>query len=131
MSDKSYPSFDPLSGRYLSSDESATRPLHPPPGPSSFADAPTVVPAGTDRAGARWQPPSSQGIGATAGASGTTASKRGISRRKLLVGAGAGVVGASAIAAGLGFYLTHRDENAGAPNIFASDAGQIMHLLRR
>lgn len=56
--------------------------------------------------------------------------RRGISRRNLLIGAGAGAVGAGAAAAGLTFFLSTRGL-AGIPNVFASDAGQISHLLRR
>ena len=131
MSGKNHPSYDPQSGRYLAPDESATRPLHQPASAGSFADAPTVVPASGGRPASYWQPPSSPpGMPPAPAVSGATPHRRGISRRKLLVGAGAGVLGAGAVATGLGFYLTHRGDN-GIANIFASDASQIMHLLRR
>jgi uncharacterized protein (DUF1800 family) len=58
----------------------------------------------------------------------TARPRRGISRRAVLIGAGAGAVGLGAIGGGLGFFLSRQH---GVPNVFASDAGQIAHLLRR
>ncbi|MGZ3639046.1 MAG: DUF1800 domain-containing protein [Ktedonobacterales bacterium] len=55
--------------------------------------------------------------------------ERGLSRRVLLIGAGA--VGVGAIGAGAGFFLTRGNQRAGIPNVFAQDAGKIGHLLRR
>ncbi len=55
--------------------------------------------------------------------------RRGLSRRTLLIGAGA--VGVGAIGAGAGFFLAQRGSSGGIPNVFAQDAGKIAHLLRR
>lgn len=57
--------------------------------------------------------------------------RRGLSRRTLLIGAGAGAVGVGAIGAGAGFFLSQLGQSAGIPNLFAQDAGKIGHLLRR
>lgn len=57
--------------------------------------------------------------------------KRGVSRRAVLIGAGAGALGLGAVGAGLGFALSHRNSAGELPNVFATDAGQINHLLRR
>ncbi|MBF6591267.1 MAG: DUF1800 domain-containing protein, partial [Ktedonobacterales bacterium] len=51
-----------------------------------------------------------------------------LSRRAVLIGAGAGALGLGAVGAGVGYMLTRR---ASVPNVFASDAEQINHLLRR
>ena len=131
MSGDNHPSYDPHTGQYLGSGDPATRPLRPPPDPSSFGDAPTIAPSAGKGAGSYWRPPAAPAAPTVPSPSGANAPRRGISRRRLLVGAGAGVLGAGAAAAGLGFYLTHRGEDASIPNVFASDAGQVMHLLRR
>lgn len=55
------------------------------------------------------------------------AGKRGVSRRAVLLGAGAGVLGLGALGAGLGYWFSHRGGTL--PNI--SDAEQTFHLLRR
>src|SRR5258706_1450004 len=52
--------------------------------------------------------------------------RRGLSRRSVLIGAGAGALGA-----GMGLLLTHSSPARSPADIFASDAGQVAHLLRR
>ncbi len=56
---------------------------------------------------------------------------KGISRRAVLIGAGAGAVGIGALGAGLGFFLSNRASSSGPANVFASDAQQVAHLIRR
>ncbi|HEU5437969.1 MAG TPA: DUF1800 domain-containing protein, partial [Ktedonobacterales bacterium] len=79
-----------------------------------------------------WQPPTIAAPAASPPHPGGTPPQpqRGVSRRNLLIGVGAGAVGVGAAAAGLTFFLSMRGA-AGIPNVFASDAGQISHLLRR
>lgn len=60
----------------------------------------------------------------------STRRKRGVSRRAILIGAGAGAVGIGAIGAGLGFALS-QNKAASHPNVFSSESQQIGHLLRR
>ena len=55
---------------------------------------------------------------------------KGVSRRAILVGAGAGAVGIGAIGGGLGYFLSNRSAS-GSTNVSASDFSQISHLLRR
>ena len=56
----------------------------------------------------------------------------GVSRRAILVGAGAGAVGIGAIGAGLGYVLSNRASSGSGPaNVFASDVSQVAHLMRR
>ena len=108
---------------------SGTRPLQSwPSGPQtafhrrlSFDDTPTLPTVGgrTATRGRR----AARGGGPPSGANGPR-----LSRRKALIAAGAGVVGLGAVGAGLGIIFSHRDS---APNVFASDAEQINHLLRR
>jgi uncharacterized protein (DUF1800 family) len=58
--------------------------------------------------------------------------KRGVSRRAILVGAGAGALGIGALGAGVGLLLSkHAAGNTGPVNLAAGDAGQVAHLLRR
>lgn len=64
-------------------------------------------------------------------APGAEQTKHGLSRRTLLIGAGAGAVGVGAIGAAAGFFLTKDNQQTGIPNVFAQDAGKIGHLLRR
>ena len=54
--------------------------------------------------------------------------KRQISRRAVLIGAGAGALGLGAIGAGVGILLSRQH---GIPDVFSAQAGQIAHLLRR
>ena len=57
--------------------------------------------------------------------------KPGLSRRTVLIGAGAGAVGLGAAGAGLGaFLLQHKDSPATA-NVLTTDTAKINHLLRR
>lgn len=53
----------------------------------------------------------------------------GVSRRGVLIGAGAGAVGLGAIGAGVGLWLSRQAGAGSIPNI--EGAGQIFHLLRR
>jgi uncharacterized protein (DUF1800 family) len=107
-----------------------THPLTPSPW-DSFSSAPSIDDTPTMPA-----PPGVHGSGGrqNAGLSPVPAppvpmgKTRGITRRKALVAAGAGVIGLGALGVGLGHVLTQRDS---IPNVFASDAGQINHLLRR
>jgi hypothetical protein len=55
--------------------------------------------------------------------------RRGLSRRTVLIGAGAGALGLGAAGAGVGAALIHHLTSP--PNIFSADAGRIAHLLRR
>jgi Protein of unknown function (DUF1800) len=57
--------------------------------------------------------------------------RRGLSRRSLLVGAGAGAVGIGALGAGVGVFLSNRAQGTAAGDVFSEQAGQIAHLLRR
>lgn len=57
-------------------------------------------------------------------------SRRGVSRRAILVGAGAGAIGIGAVGAGLGFALS-QNKSASHANVFSSRSQQIGHLLRR
>jgi len=54
--------------------------------------------------------------------------KRGVSRRAVLIGAGAGALGLGALGAGAGFLLSRQHASV---DLFSSQAGQIAHLLRR
>src|SRR5690348_14927832 len=60
-------------------------------------------------------------------------SVRGVSRRKLLIGAGAGAVGIGALGAGVGLLLSdHATQHPTAPaNLTTDEAGKVLHLLRR
>ncbi len=110
-------------------DDARTRPLpaDPPPVPLvpvPFVDDTPTLPSRVRRQGAR-----ATSTATAAGRPPTRGARtRGVSRRALLA-AGAGVVGLGAVGAGLGYYFTHRQQSA--PDVFASDAGQIDHLLRR
>lgn len=57
----------------------------------------------------------------------------GVSRRKLLIGAGAGAVGVGALGAGVGLLLSnHASQHPTAPaNLTTNEAGKVLHLLRR
>ncbi|MGO8947565.1 MAG: DUF1800 family protein, partial [Ktedonobacterales bacterium] len=55
---------------------------------------------------------------------------KGVSRRAILIGAGAGALGVGAIAGGLGYVLSNRTASA-TTNSFTSEYSQIAHLLRR
>src|SRR5258708_1692251 len=58
--------------------------------------------------------------------------KRGLSRRAILISAGAGAVGIGTLGAGVGLLLSkHAAGNTGPVNLAAGDAGQVAHLLRR
>ena len=59
--------------------------------------------------------------------------QRGVSRRKLLIGAGAGAVGVGALGAGVGLLLSnHASQHPTAPaNLTTDEAGKVLHLLRR
>ena len=56
--------------------------------------------------------------------------KRGVSRRAILIGAGAGAVGIGALGAGLGFAIS-QGKSASHASLFSSESQQIGHLLRR
>jgi uncharacterized protein (DUF1800 family) len=55
--------------------------------------------------------------------------RRGLSRRKVLIGAGA--LGLSAAGAGAALYLHQRDQSAAAGNVSASTRAGVQHVLRR
>src|SRR5260370_32184840 len=57
--------------------------------------------------------------------------RRGLSRRSVLIGAGAAALGAGALGARVGLLLPHSSPARSPADIFASDAGQVAHLLRR
>ncbi len=57
-------------------------------------------------------------------------SRRGVSRRTVLIGAGAGAVGLGLLGTGAAAFLT-RQQTPGPASLYASDAAQIGHLLRR
>jgi uncharacterized protein (DUF1800 family) len=134
MESEQNPTIHPQRGDDLVPDDLATQPPPPATDTAAFADAPTLAATGGGYAASRWQPPESlPPLPPTPSPSGMGAAppRRGISRRALLAGAGASMLGAGALAAGLGFYLTHHGAQTGITSIFASDAGQILHLLRR
>jgi hypothetical protein len=60
---------------------------------------------------------------------GAVGGRQGLSRRAVLIGAGAGAVGLGAVGAGVGFWLSRRGGAGAIPDI--TGAGQIFHLLRR
>ena len=106
-------------------DGSDTRPMHPSPAgdwpPLPLVDDTPTRPAsqgakGSNRFRGRGEAPLRGGQGPR------------LTRRTALVAAGAGVVGLGALGTGLGYLFTHRET---VPNVFASDAEQINHLLRR
>jgi uncharacterized protein (DUF1800 family) len=57
----------------------------------------------------------------------------GVSRRKLLIGAGAGAAGIGVLGAGVGLLLSdHAGQHPTAPaNLTTDEAGKVLHLLRR
>src|SRR5258707_4469218 len=57
--------------------------------------------------------------------------RRGLSRRSVLIGAGAGALGVGALGAGAGLLLTRSSPASSPGDIYASGAGQVAHLLRR
>src|SRR5260221_2196374 len=57
--------------------------------------------------------------------------RRGLSRRSVLIGAGAGALGVGALGAGAGMLLTRSSPASSPADIYASGAGQVAHLLRR
>lgn len=57
--------------------------------------------------------------------------RRGVSRRAVLVGAGAGALGLGALGAGAGVLLSRENASSAIPNVFDAQAGQVAHLLRR
>src|SRR5262245_7181502 len=58
--------------------------------------------------------------------------KRGVSRRALLVGAGAGAAGVGALGAGIGLLLSeHGNAPSGSVSLASDEAGKVLHLLRR
>ncbi|HKW23432.1 MAG TPA: DUF1800 domain-containing protein, partial [Ktedonobacterales bacterium] len=58
------------------------------------------------------------------------ASLRGVSRRKALIGAGAGAVGLGLLGTGAAAFLS-RQQSSGSATLYGNDAAQIGHLLRR
>ncbi len=60
-----------------------------------------------------------------------TARRRGFSRRAVVIGAAGAAVGIGAIGAGAGYALTHLPGLLGNDTVFSSDAGKVIHLLRR
>ena len=58
------------------------------------------------------------------------ASLRGVSRRKALIGAGAGAVGLGLLGTGAAAFLS-RQQSASPATLYGNDAAQIGHLLRR
>src|SRR5260221_8253613 len=57
--------------------------------------------------------------------------RRGLSRRSVLIGAGAGALGVGALGAGAGMLLTRSSPASSPADIYASGAGQVAPLLRR
>ena len=59
--------------------------------------------------------------------------RRNVSRRKLLVGAGAGAVGLGLLGTGAAAFLAHQqtENGANAVSLYSQDAAKIGHLLRR
>src|SRR5689334_24842508 len=59
--------------------------------------------------------------------------RRTVSRRKLLVGAGAGAVGLGLLGTGAAAFLAHQqtENGANAVSLYSQDAAKIGHLLRR
>ena len=57
--------------------------------------------------------------------------KRGISRRTVLIGAGAGAVGLGAAGAGLGAFLLQHKGAPATANVLTIDTAKMNHLLRR
>ena len=57
--------------------------------------------------------------------------RRSVSRRSVLIGAGAGALGLGALGVGAGALLSRINTSSGIPDIFAAQAGQVAHLLRR
>src|SRR6185312_9489014 len=91
----------------------------------SYDDAPTI---------ADGSPPPAATLAAQAapGAEPTAASqRRGVSRRAVVIGAAGAAVGIGAVGAGAGYALSHLPGLLNHDDIFASDAGKIIHLLRR
>lgn len=64
-------------------------------------------------------------------ATATPPQKRGMPRRSVLIGAGAGAVGIGALGAGFGLWLSRRSDAAQPPNLLTDEAGKVAHLLRR
>ena len=60
-----------------------------------------------------------------------THAKRTVSRRAVLIGAGAGTLGLGALGLGAGALLSRITSRGGMPDVFAAQAGQVGHLLRR
>ena len=56
--------------------------------------------------------------------------RRGLSRRQVLIGAGAGALGLGLLGTGAAAFLTHQQADTPA-TLFTEDAAQIGHLLRR
>src|SRR5690348_6909267 len=58
------------------------------------------------------------------------APRRGVSRRKVLIGAGAGAVGLGLLGTGAAAFLA-RQQSASPATLYADDAAKVGHLLRR
>lgn len=57
--------------------------------------------------------------------------RRGVSRRAVMIGAAGAAVGLGAIGAGAGYALSHLPGLLTHGDIFSTDAGKVIHLLRR
>ncbi|MFI5271672.1 MAG: DUF1800 family protein [Ktedonobacterales bacterium] len=136
MSNTQFPPDDPRAPGAASPDDAVTRPLTQVPSQPGWSgeqwpsETPTMVSDPRASSPQYWQPPSAPAAVEPIGPATPRAARSGFSRRKLLVGAGAGALTVGALATGFGFYL-HRGSNGGIPSLFATDAGQVMHLLRR
>ena len=76
-----------------------------------------------------WAPPYGSQTDATPAAANGRGGHRGVSRRAVLLGAGAGAVALGATGAGLGFWLSCQLGSTSGSS--GSETGQILHLLRR
>ena len=98
-----------------------------------LADATDTIP----RAGSNWQLPEiqPQSAGITDDRTIPNSSpgkppRRGVSRRKVLIGAGAGAVGLGLLGTGAAAFLA-RQQSSSPATLYADDAAKIGHLLRR
>ncbi|HKT39804.1 MAG TPA: hypothetical protein VJR48_15625, partial [Ktedonobacterales bacterium] len=98
-----------------------------------LADATDTIP----RAGSNWQLPEvqPQSAGITDDrtipiSSPGKAPRRGVSRRTVLIGAGAGAVGLGLLGTGAAAFLA-RQQSSSPATLYADDASKVGHLLRR
>ena len=106
-----------------------TTPYDPRTPQPPYEDAPTLVqPPLQPAAPPAARPPQPGQLGQLGQA---PARRQGVSRRAVIIGAAGAAVGVGAVGAGAGFALSHLTGSAGIQNVFASDAGKVIHLLRR